>query len=92
MEPGVGVVALVEAPAEPAAVEERLAALPGVAGAEVARPGVVTAQLTAAADEDAVAEAALDAFAGTPGVTVGGPAVAGLQSPRPWARTSAAPS
>ena len=79
VEPGVGVVALVDGPAGEAAVKDRLAALSGVAGARVAGPGVVTAQLAAAADDDAVAEAALDAFAETPGVTVGGPAVAGLQ-------------
>ena len=62
-----------------AAVERRLASLPGVAAASSPRDGLVTAQLDASADGDDVAQEALDAFAGTPGVTVGGPAVAGLQ-------------
>jgi RND superfamily putative drug exporter len=78
-EPGVGVVALVAPPATAAAVQARLAAVPGIADAGSPRPGLVTAQLEAAAEDEEVAQAALDAFAGAPGVTVGGPAVAGLQ-------------
>ncbi|MET0770357.1 MAG: MMPL family transporter [Solirubrobacteraceae bacterium] len=78
-DPGAGIVLLVESPADAGDVEQRLAALPGVAAADSPRPGLVTAQLVASAEEEDVAQDAIDTFAGEPGVTVGGPDVAGLQ-------------
>ncbi len=68
--------------ADPQAVADRLAQLPGVArtGVEVRGPNaLVTASIRASAEEEDVGEAAIAAFAGRQDVTVGGPAVAGHQ-------------
>ena len=67
------------------AAADRLAALPGVAGATVAgvsddgRSAVVTGSLSASTDDEDVAEAALTAFEDGSEVTVGGSAVSDLQ-------------
>ena len=53
-DPGAGIVLLVESPADAGDVEQRLAALPGVAAADSPRPGLVTAQLVASAEEEDV--------------------------------------
>src|SRR5215218_5141288 len=83
LEPGSGIVLLVDDPARAPAVARELAAIPGVASTDdQGRAGdraLVTATLRASAEEDDVAQDALDAFGGRDGVTVGGGDVADLQ-------------
>jgi len=93
LEPTPGIALLVDTPAGAraaapriAAIDRRLAAVPGVARtsapAAVARDGrhvLVTGTLYARADDAKVSQAALKAFASSPGVTVGGEDVANEQ-------------
>ena len=83
LEPGSGIVLLVDDPAAARRLARELAGIPGVASTDAeGRAGdkaLVTANLRASAEEDDVAQDALDAFAGREGVTVGGGDVAGLQ-------------